>query len=428
MLLTIVSSCSAETPPLALNASRDRRLGSSCAGWRLAMFFFALSWLFVIPARAGDVPAATSPSSPVPLAQSTPSVSLLSWMETSADTEIAGNPGAVNGKPGIGLLGRALGLDPDSIFLGGVWVGNADYLFGGGADPKSWNLNSLAIVATDVNLEKLIGFPGGEFGAEFLQFDGQDANGAAGVVTGYDGLPGPPPLNRSELYELWWRQRLFDDKLSIRFGKVVPTYDFDNVIRPIPVHDERYSIPAVTGVTYTPIFVNPTILGAMPGYYNSAYGITTTFTPTKHLYVMYGVYDGTSGDGRQTGISATSGFQRILLSNRRDRHLLVSLGPNICSAIIGLGGWGQTGQLTAGRGASAIHQNGTGGFYTFGSQRLWCRHPGTDNSGVTGFFQFGINNSTTMIASKYFGTGLTTFGLVPDRPTIQSALAPRGHG
>ncbi|HKN01281.1 MAG TPA: carbohydrate porin [Candidatus Binataceae bacterium] len=380
------------------------------------MLFLALSWWpFAMPARAGDPPATTAPSSIAPIAQSTPSVGLLSWMETSADTEIAGNPGAVNGKPGIGLLGRALGLDPDSIFLGGVWVGNADYLFGGGADPKSWNLNSLAIVATDVNLEKLIGFPGGELGAEFLQFDGQDANKAAGVVTGYDGLPGPPPLNRSELYELWWRQRLFDDKLAIRFGKVVPTYDFDNVIRPIPVHDEHYSIPAVTGVTYTPIFVNPTILGAMPGYYNSAYGITTSFTPTKHLYLMYGVYDGTLATGRQTGISATPRFSGYYFQIG-EVGTTWSIGPDHLLGNIGLGGWGQTGQLTAGSGASAIHQNGTGGFYAFGSQRLWFRHPGADNSGVTSFFQFGINNSTTMIASKYFGTGLTTFGLVPDRP------------
>jgi porin len=35
---------------------------------------------------------------------------------------------------------------------------------------------------------------------------------------------------------------------------------------------------------------------------------------------------------------------------------------------------------------------------------------------VSGFFQFGINNSSTMLASKYSGLGLTSFGLVPYRP------------
>ena len=78
---------------------------------------------------------------------------------------------------------------------------------------------------------------------------------------------------------------------------------------------------------------------------------------------------------------------------------------------------GPNGQLTAGGGTQAVTQNGTEGFYTFGAQRLWLRHPGVDNSGVSGLFQFGINDSSTMLASKYFGLGLTGFGLVPHRPS-----------
>jgi len=40
-----------------------------------------------------------------------------------------------------------------------------------------------------------------------------------------------------------------------------------------------------------------------------------------------------------------------------------------------------------------------------------------DNSGVSSFFQFGINDSSTMIAGRYFGFGFTGFGLIPGRPT-----------
>ena len=54
--------------------------------------------------------------------------------------------------------------------------------------------------------------------------------------------------------------------------------------------------------------------------------------------------------------------------------------------------------------------------YVFGSQRLWTRHPGIDNSGITGFFQFGLNDSDTLPVNKYVGAGLTAFGLVPGRP------------
>jgi porin len=350
-------------------------------------------------------------------AQTSPPQSAWEWMRANASNTISGNPGAVNVQPGLGLLGRMFGFGPGSgVFLGGLWSGDADYLFGGGVDPKSWNLNSLVLVGLDLDLEKLIGLSGSELGAAFLQFDGQASNSAAGVVTGYDGLTGPPPLNRSELYQLWWRQRFFGNKLAIRFGKVVPTYDFDNVVRPVPVQNESLTIPVVTGLIYTPIFVNPTILGALPGYYNSAYGITTTFTPGNNWYASYGVYDGNLARGQQTGIHGTPDFSGYYFQIGEVGTAWL-LGPEGLPGSIGLGGWGQTGKLTAGSGKQTVQQNGTEGFYTFGSQRIWLRHPAVDNSGVSGFFQFGINDSSTMLANKYLGLGLTSFGLVPYRST-----------
>jgi porin len=56
---------------------------------------------------------------------------------------------------------------------------------------------------------------------------------------------------------------------------------------------------------------------------------------------------------------------------------------------------------------------------------LWDQHPGVDPSGVSGFFQFGINDSRTLIAHRYFGFGATGFGLIPGRPsdTIGIGLA-----
>jgi porin len=45
---------------------------------------------------------------------------------------------------------------------------------------------------------------------------------------------------------------------------------------------------------------------------------------------------------------------------------------------------------------------------------VWRR---ADGDGVSGFIQFGANNSrTTLFANRYFGLGLTGFGLIPGRP------------
>jgi porin len=355
----------------------------------------------------------TSTDSSVPGNQSV--ASTLGLNGATPEQAISGNPGAVNVKPGLGLASKLTHLDKLGVFLGGVWVGDGDYLIRGGVKPGTWNFNSLLIVGLQIDTEAAVGLPGGMFGVSYLRFNGQPSNTAAGVKTGYDGLTQAPPLIRDELYQLWWRQSLFHDKLFVRVGKTVPTYDFNNVIKPVPVNSETLSIPAVTALIYTPVFVNTSILGNLPGYYNSAYGVTTTLTPLPQFYLSYGAYDGNLAHGIQTGLQTTPDFTGYYFQIGEAGYAWL-LGPNQLPGNIGAGGWGQTGRLTAGTRPQTISENGVAGFYSFGAQRLWFRHPSTDNSGVSGFFQFGINDSSTMIANKYLGFGLTGIGLIPDRP------------
>ncbi len=101
--------------------------------------------------------------------------------ETSPDASISrlsisSNPGAINQTTGTGQLGESLGLKNRGIFLGGVWVGDTNYLISGGQDPQTWSFNSLLIASLGVDAEKLMGWKGGKFGIEFLQFDGQPSN------------------------------------------------------------------------------------------------------------------------------------------------------------------------------------------------------------------------------------------------------------
>jgi porin len=331
---------------------------------------------------------------------------------------ISSNPGAVDVRTGTGELAdtieRLVGLPRDTgVFLGGVWVSDANCLLSGGVDPGKWSFNRLLIVGAGLDAEKLVGWPGGRFGAEFLQFNGEHTNPQAGSVQGYNSLPGPDPLHRSELYQLWWRQELFDRKFVLRIGKVVPTNDFNNVLRPVPVQDQHLAIPAVSGLLYTPVFLNPTLLGAMPGYYNSAYGITATFTPIRNLYLSYGVYDGNIAHGVpgvQTGLRGAPNFNGYYF------HVGEAGGSWEVGGLpgsFGLGGWHQTGQL--GPTPNNITENGASGFYLFGSQRFWPARPNIDNSGISGFVQFGVDNSDTLPIDHYFGAGLTEFGLVPHR-------------
>src|SRR4051812_11133851 len=133
---------------------------------------------------------------------------------------ISSNPAAVDIITGTGALGRLLGLDRDSgIRLGGLWIGDASGVLAGGRRPGKWGLNSLAIADLNLDMEKLSNWSGASFGTQFLQFSGEPTNVLAGAFPGFDSIEVTPPLTRQQLYQLWYRQALFDNKLIFRVGK-----------------------------------------------------------------------------------------------------------------------------------------------------------------------------------------------------------------
>jgi porin len=359
-------------------------------------------------------------------------VSFLDQLRGKVPSSVTGNPAAEDVLPGTGLAGRILHLPEKSgLRLGGLWLADTNGLISGGADPGKWSWNSVLIVGANLDAQELVGWKGASFGIQFLQFNGQNTNGQAGSVQGYNSLPGPEPLNRSELYQLWYRQTFLEDRLVFRIGKLVPTYDFNNVARPVPTHDKELDIPAVTGLLYTPVFVNPTLLGAIGGYYNSVCGITVSVAPTNNTYLCYGFYDGNVARGVQTGMTGPQ-FNGYYF-NIWEAGLDWVIGGKYPGQF-GAGLWHQTGVL---QGPGGISQNGTGGFYMFSGQRIWSNHSEASRSGaapkdreskavstpvgvqdasISAFLQFGVNNSETLPMNQYFGMGLTGFGLVPRRP------------
>lgn len=333
-------------------------------------------------------------------------------------SSISSNPAAINITTGTGELQKyiekQLDIEPNQgIRVGGAWIADTNYLFSGGIeDPQTWTSNSLFLLGLTADTQKLFGWNGGLFGLEFLQFNGQNTNGQAGTVQGYNSLPGHPPLNRSELYQLWYRQTLFDEKFNVRIGKTVPTFDFNNVLRPVYIDQSNLSIPAVSGLIYTPIFVNSSLLGVLPGYYNSAYGITVNFMPVKKWYFSFGAYDGNGADGEQTGIKVgpTLNGSYFYIGETGIDWLL---GAEKKPGNIGIGAWHQDGPIA---GPPTISEDAATGFYLFGSQRLWYKNAGVDNSGISFFYQYGINDSEALPMNQYVGAGLTAFGLVSHRP------------
>lgn len=332
-------------------------------------------------------------------------------------SSINANPAAVNVTIGTGTAQKYFEKELnikhiDGLDIQGAWIADTNNLFSGGIpDPERWTSNSALLLAFSADTEKLYGWQEGLFYTQFLQFNGEASNTQAGTVQGYNSLPGPNPLSRTELYQFWYKQAFFDRKFIVRLGKSVPNYDFNDVLKPDSLSNEKLIIPSVSGLLYTPIFVNPTILGVLPGYYNSAYGATLNFTPIKKWYLSYGVYDGNLAQGKQTGIKIGPTFNGSYF-HIGETGCAWLLGKNNMPGNAGIGAWHQAGLI---QGTPTLTENSASGMYLFGSQRLWYKNPGVDNAGISAFYQYGINNSTALSVNQFAGAGFTAFGLVPHR-------------
>ncbi len=328
---------------------------------------------------------------------------------------ISSNPATSDLTVGNGKLGKLLKL-PKGIFLGGVWVANINDTFSGGQSKTRLTANNLLILNLSLDTEKLGWWRGGKFNVQFLQFNGRDTNTFAGSLQGINSLPVTPPFDRSELYQLWYRQNFFNDKVTIRFGKLVPTYTFDDVLNAEPVVDKSSTMPSVSGLLYTPIFINPTTIGIFPGYYNSAYGVTLDIAPTKHFYFSAGAYDGNVANGSQTGLKGPHFNGYYLYIGEMGTAWKVQGKPGR----IAIGGWDQTGKLTS---ATGIQEQGTQGIYMFGSQQVWRQTPSLGDKALSVFFQLGANNSKTLAVNEYAGTGVTVFGMLRPKDSFGFGVA-----
>lgn len=335
---------------------------------------------------------------------------------------VSTNPSTVNIFPGTGELGELIfRRSADSgVRLGGILVSDGDVTLTGGIDSKRWSGNNLFVLGLDLDFEKLNVWKGGSFGISYLQFNGMDSNGRVGVVQGFDSMPVVPPFtNRSELYEVWIRQELFDKKLVIRIGKTIPTYDFNNVIRPVPVQDKSLSIPGVSGLLFSPIFINPVNIGVMPGYYNSAYGITVNIAPISNFYLSLGAYDGNLARGIQTGLKIGPHFTGYYFY-AAEMGGSWFLGATRKPGNVAIGGWYQTGELSI---PTVVEQNGAQGAYLFGSQRVWFNNPGVDDSGISVYWQLGYNHAKTLPMNRFVGCGFTAFALTRPQDSFGFGMA-----
>lgn len=314
---------------------------------------------------------------------------------------------------GTGFLGRELlKIAPDTGFsLESLWILDGNQLLSGGVTgKKKQTVNNLVQFELLYDTEMAGRWKGGLFAVEFLQLNGAQTNGDAGLVQGFEGLIQSSPLSRSQLYAWWYRQELLDGNLIFRIGKSTPNSDFNSVNRLFPMNDTRIS-PVASGLIYGSIFSQESLSVFLPSYYNSAFGASVFYFPVKDFYVSAGAYDGNKARGAQTGLRGPQFNGYYFLIGETGYSWSDAYLPGRIAA----GFWRQTGKLSVDSDGKEVFQDGVNGFYLFGSQRLWWKNKEFADSGLVAYFQLGINNSRTLSVKSFFGAGLSAFGLVPGR-------------
>jgi porin len=289
---------------------------------------------------------------------------------------------------------------------------DAEYIFewssvwDGGIRQRDSHRNALTL-DLDFDLERVVGLEGGRFFLEFLHVNAERGGSLdAGDFQGYSNIENEWDL--TNLFEVWYEQRLWDDRLRLKIGKVDANTEFDYLDAAVDF--------ANSSAGYSPtIFV-------FPSYPDPATSVNVFVTPVETdrcaLTIGYGFYDGAAGvDGVRTGQRGPSSFFHDDVSddyfNIAEAALTWDTLGDAFGGRLALGGWWHTGEFARFDGGE---ENGTGGVYLTFEQRLTAPGGPEGDRGWYIFANYGHADAEVSEIETHVGIGLVGRGLWARRP------------
>lgn len=273
--------------------------------------------------------------------------------------------------------------------------------------------------AVGANLEKLIGWQGLSFFANAFQIhrsSGPRDQHFTSLVT----ISNIEAFSSTRLSELWFEQKFFDDRFSIRIGQLTT--------------DAEFFISE-----YSRMFISsdwPTIMGANipsggPAYPLATPGVRWKFDPGANLSMLLGLYNGDPGD--QAVVNRTGTNFRVndppLLMGEIQHRTHQEKDSRGLARIVRLGGWHHFGkfddQRFDGAGLSLAHPlssgtarqlRGTSGIYGIIDQQLYRPEGGGPDSGISVFSRISAAPSDRNLINFFLDGGIVFAGMIPTRP------------
>jgi porin len=302
------------------------------------------------------------------------------------------------------------GIKPQALFITDPFVNAA------GGRRRGFSEYDLLALDLLLDTDKLLGWPGGQFHIGFANSSGtslsQQYVGNSFPVQLAD-VASPNP----RLTYLSYTQSLFDDRLSVRFGRLTIN----------SVYGEEFAgsqyFKAFTSVAFdlVPLGIFLNAPGAF-GYPLTTWGARVKFEPTESFYAMVGCYNGDPDvkDGDRHGVDFTLHGPAFVIGEVGYRRNYGPDAPGLpgnlkLGAYLNGGDAEVFGSSVEGQGGETVQARY--GFYVVGDQAIvrWGEPAEKRHLGVFGALACAPDQRVNAVP-YFFDAGLVAYGFLPNRP------------
>ncbi|MCX6989640.1 MAG: carbohydrate porin [Chlamydiae bacterium] len=290
---------------------------------------------------------------------------------------------------------RDQGVDfSPSLFASSGWD-----VAGGRKRTTDGNLEYLLDLNLKLQSDKIAGFKGGIFSADFqLRRGGHPAQDAGS----FEFLSLIEANNLTQLSELWYRQSFGEDLFWFKVGKNDCSLYFD--------YANNGSYFQNSG------FEGLSTIRILPAYPNPSMGVIVGSTPVDFIAIKAGLFDGSLILGNQTGSKGIFGEFFTDLSAHAFMVGQIDFSWNLKSGLtgrVGVGGWHNTAHLpNYNKGTS----KGVQGGYVVVDQTVWQSSVKNSTSEIGAFFQIGFTSPKPNPVKQAYAAGMSWIGMFPKRP------------
>ncbi len=303
-----------------------------------------------------------------------------------------------------GWFGWRSRLERSGLSVGGSLIQDGSWNFLGGISTRQFVYRSRLDINAAIHLHRLAHDPGGQIYIDMMSLWGQDGNNVLlGTLQQFDNIDASP--NVTEIYELYYRQKLWRDRLEFKIGQMDANDIFDN--------------QPDTGSFLNPSTTNAATDYLLPTFPSPVPGAVLYWRPRKSTQLILGSFYtsrfyGNSLDALLNTLEPVGQPYGTFMIGELDQHYQVGSHGD---GLIGLGAFYHLGSVATLAGGQ---QQGFGGVYGFVDQTLWR---GGRHHYVNGFCCLSAVDGRVSPIDYAANGGFLIQGLVPGRPRDQLGLA-----